>query len=193
MLFFLSGADEEEFYEHWEHYETLLAGQPTQILQVGGTLGAGPLVNLDPARARSIMEPALEPSIELGLGFVTSRLRGHLAAIESRAGNTAAATRRLIEVIEEDAAAGAWHTVWSWTHRLVTVFAAAGQTEDAVTLHHAIPSGTAIFQGDEPAEILAHAQDELGEERCAELAQQGARLTRVALFQWLRDVTANLE
>jgi hypothetical protein len=193
LLWFLSKADEEEFYEHWEQYETLLAGQPTQILQVWGTRGAGPLVNLDPARARSIIEPALEPSIELGLGFVTSRLRSHLAAIESRSGNTAAAARRSIEVIEEDPAAGAWHTGWSWTHRLVTVFAAASQTEDAVNLHHAIPSGTVFFEGDDPAEILAHAKDELGEERCAELAQQGARLNRVNLVQCLRNVTANLE
>lgn len=193
LLFFLSGADEEEFYEHWEKYETLLAGQSTQILQVWGALGAGPLATLDPARAKQIMEPALEPSIELGLGFVTSRLRSHLAAIESRSGNTAAAARRLIEVIEEDAAAGGWHTCWSWTHRLVAVFAAAGHTQDAVILHHAIPSGTVVFEGDEPAAILAHARDELGEERCAELAQQGARLNRVDLVQWLRTASASLE
>lgn len=193
LLWFLSKADVEEFYEQWEQYETLLAGQPTKILQVWGALGAGPLVNLDPARARSIIEPALEPSIELGLGFVTSRLRSHLAAIESRSGNAGAAARRLIEVIEEDAAAGAWHTGWSWAHRLVTVFAAAGQTEDAVTLHHAIPSGTVVFEGDDPSEILARAQDEIGEERCANLLQEGARLNRTNLLQWLRNVSANLE
>jgi hypothetical protein len=199
LLFFLAGDGAlDEFWLHWRSFErcrnALAAENDCPATRVIGALGTCALASVDPGRARPILEAALPESIELGLNFMTSRLRSFLANIEARSGDHPRAARRLLEVIEDDAAAGGWFTAWGWMHRLVPLLAAAGFVEDAIVLHHAIPPGQAlIWVDDDPTEVLHGARQSLGEARFDELAEEGQHLGRSQILPWLRIRVAAIE
>jgi predicted ATPase len=179
----------DEFQQHWSRYQDLVEAQDLDAVKVMAANGAGALAIVDPERARPILEDAYPMSVELGMPYMTSRLRSYLAAVETRSGDHGKAARRLLEAIEEDAAIGSWFTAWGWMHRLVLVIAALGFREEAVVLHHAIPPRRAlIWVGDSPAELLEQIRRELGQSRYDDLAAQGSRLDGGELLRWLRGI-----
>ena len=195
-LFYLSeGSDLDEFASiigtnTLELYSSL----DSESTRAMAAIPAGALANVDPEAARPMIEEALGKSVELGMPYVTSRMRGFLAGIDASSGRSEQAARHLFEAIEEAAATGSWFSAWGWMHRLVLVLASVGNLEDAVVLHHAIPAGRSmVWAGDNPDEILTSAAGQLGARRYAELTQEGNRMQRANLIPWIRDVIRGLE
>jgi hypothetical protein len=195
FLFYLSeGSDLGEFNRYWDEYLELLATVESQSRRTMFALAAGALAEVDPASARPMVEEALGMSIDLGIPYVTSRMRGFLARIDASSGRTELVARHLLDAIEDAAASGSWFIAWGWMHRLVLVLASAGNLDDAALLHHAIPPGRAlVWANDAPDEMLTHAKEQLGARRLTELARAGNRMQRGDLITWIRGVVKDLE
>ena len=191
LLWFLADErEEDEFFEQWDMVSAIAdsASGPVRVL-LSNYLGA--LATFDPDRARAGLIEAIPMSIDYGMTGYTWRLRSHLALLDSRSGDHARAVVTLLELIDDEIASGGWRPAYGWMHRLVIVLGNAGLFEEAVTLHHAIPTGKALtWGGDAPAELLATALTRLGDERYRELVATGETLDRAGLHGYLHRVAS---
>ena len=155
------------------------------------------LETLDPGRAASMLEQAVEHGTSVGNRWIVAFARTELISLAARRGDLDIALELAGLVVDTWHRAGDWANQWLTMRHVAGVFALRGDFEQAAVLRGALHVSSVdlampIEASDHRrlAAILERLPDALGSARLAELEAQGAALSGDAVVQYAQNAVA---
>ena len=152
---------------------------------------------LDPGRAASMLEQAVEQGVAVGNRWIVAFSRTELTSLAARRGDLDNALELAGLVIDTWHRAGDWANQWLTLRHVAGVFAQRGEHEEAAVLRGALRVAAAdlampIEASDlrRLAAILERLPDALGVDRLTDLEAQGAAMSGDALVHYAQDAVA---